>query len=123
MVSWKSMLIGGALFVAVAASGTASSDPHQTTYLTFSGPISLPGVALGSGTYTFELASPATSRDLVVVMNRERNRVYYLGFTQDVERPDRQEDDITFGESAAGQAPPITAWYPRGEKHGHRFIY
>ena len=30
---------------------------------------------------------------------------------------------ITFGESAAGSAPPIKTWYPAEGSYGHEFIY
>jgi hypothetical protein len=44
-----------ALGLATAASIRASVSDNYTMYLTFSQPVSLPGVALGSGTYIFEL--------------------------------------------------------------------
>ncbi len=30
---------------------------------------------------------------------------------------------VTLGETARGEVPPITAWYPEGERMGHAFVY
>ena len=30
---------------------------------------------------------------------------------------------VTFGEVGQGVVPPITAWYPEGERNGHEFVY
>src|ERR1700737_4037484 len=93
-----------------------------TSYVTFRGPVSLPGVTLGSGTYVFErVADPR----LVLVRDRATSKVRYLGFTVEVRRPaglaaDRQ---ITLRESPKGVAPRIDAWYPSGESTGQQFMY
>ena len=80
----------------------ADVDAHKTTYLTFSQPVSLPGVALGSGTYTFEIANPDTSADIVRVTSRDGSLVYFMGFTRAIARPngmsrDQQRDDRRVG--------------------------
>jgi len=48
-----------------------------------------------------------------------------MAFTQAFAKPaglpgDRQ---VSLGEAPAGSAPPIVAWYPAGERLGHRFLY
>lgn len=96
----------------------------STNYLTFSGPVALPGVTLSAGTYIFERAV-ATNPDVVVVRNAEGSKVFYLGSTMRASRPNgvRRGLSITFGEAARGTPPPITAWYPIGEESGHAFVY
>ncbi|MGE0460280.1 MAG: hypothetical protein AB7Q16_02825 [Vicinamibacterales bacterium] len=96
----------------------------STNHLTFSGPVSLPGVTLSAGTYVFERAV-STNPDVVVVRNAERSKVFYLGSTMRASRPagGRRDLAITFGEAARGVPPPITAWYPIGEETGHAFVY
>jgi hypothetical protein len=105
-----------------AAAGTNS---ERTTYLTFSQPVRLPGVALGAGTYVFELADPIGAPTVVRVLSRDRRTAYFMGFTNAVDRPRGMRPDahVSLGESAAGVAPPITAWWPIGETSGHQFIY
>ena len=97
----------------------------KTTHITFSQPVSLPGVALGAGAYTFEIANPDTTADVVRVMSRDRSIVYFMGFTRIVARPHRLNGDqlVSLGEAAAGVAPPITAWWPENESTGRQFVY
>jgi hypothetical protein len=114
------------LALAFLPSVTAQGNVSRTTYLTFSRPVRLPGVSLGSGTYVFELADPLDGSDAVRVMSRDRRIAYFQGFTTPVERPrslNRDAASVSFGESAPGSAPAITAWWPTGESRGYAFIY
>ncbi len=115
----------GALLLAVTVTGIASGSPKGArTSLTFSQPVGLPGVTLGTGTYVFERATATTSHNVVRVMNSDRTRVVFQGFTESVRRPDGLRGTaVTFGEAPRGQAPPITAWYPSGSGLGYKFVY
>ncbi len=116
-------LLGLALVGLVAAApGDASVDTNRTTELTFSRPFSLPGVTLGAGTYIFERASESAI-EVVRVSSRDRRSVYYLGFTELVQKPRGIASPVTFGEAPAGTASPVRAWYPTGTNTGHRFLY
>jgi hypothetical protein len=106
-----------------AAPGDAGVDSGRTTQLTFSKPFSLPGVTLGAGTYVFERAAPLSAIEVVRVSSRDRRVVYYMGFTELVQRPRGVTSPITFGEAPAGSAVPIRDWYPTGSDTGHRFRY
>jgi hypothetical protein len=119
------VLFGLALVGLVAARpGDANVDSERTTELTFSKPIALPGVTLGAGTYIFERAAPLSAIDVVRVSSRDRRSVYFMGFTQLVEKPRGATSPITFGEAPAAGAPvPVREWYPTGTSTGHRFIY
>src|SRR5690349_431939 len=59
---------------------------HRTNYLTFSGPVALPGVTLQAGTYIFERVVE-TEPDIIVVRDRDRAHVYFMAFTERTERP------------------------------------
>jgi hypothetical protein len=100
-------------------------NPHKTMYLTFSKPVQLPGVALGAGTYIFEIANPNTSADIVRVLSRDRSMSYFMGFTRAVERPHElpRNQAVSLAESAAGAPPPVTVWWPQNESTGRQFIY
>ena len=116
-------VLGLALVGLVAAApGDAGVDTNRTTQLTFSRPFSLPGVTLGAGTYIFERASE-NAIEVVRVSSRDRRSVYYMGFTQLVEKPRGVASPVTFGEAPAGSASPVRAWYPTGTNTGHRFLY
>ena len=120
----------GAFLGLVIAAGTvtslsASVLSNRIEYLTFSGPVSLPGVTLNRGTYTFEVANSEASADIVRVRNRATDAVVFLGFTHRVERPRGMADNrsIVFGEAPRGVVPPILKWYPGGDRTGHQFRY
>jgi hypothetical protein len=123
------IFIAGAfvLLVVIVGIGAANAwaSGSRTTYITFSGPVLLPGVTLPAGTYIFERADPFNHNDLVRVLARNRSKVYLLGFTTQVVRPEGMPPDraILFHESREGAAPRIDAWFPQDEPIGHRFVY
>lgn len=110
----------------VGLAGTAGTvwglDAHANV-LTFSAPVALPGVGLGSGTYIFD--HPAGDLDVVRVTSRDGRIVYYTGFTRSVQRPRGLSRDVTvtFSEGARGTPAPIKEWFPLGKTQGHQFIY
>jgi len=126
MRNLKAVRIGcaaAALALMAAGSVMAFSITHQNQ-LTFSRPVALPGVVLPAGSYTFDVASE-NALDIVVVRNKARTKVLYMGFTSTVERPARMSNTtaIVFGEASASEPPPITAWYEIGKTIGHEFRY
>jgi hypothetical protein len=108
-----------------AASVRASATSTRLTYLTFSGPVALPGVTLAAGTYAFELADISGANNIVVVRNKVRTQQYFMGFTDRVSRPAGLglKGSVSLGEAPHGEVPPIVAWYPPDESHGLKFIY
>jgi hypothetical protein len=87
MTNWKQVRIGCgavALGFVVAASGHAF-EGHENQ-LMFSRPVALPGVVLPAGAYSFDLVDAKSSMDVVVVRNRAHTKVFYLGFTNVVQR-------------------------------------
>jgi hypothetical protein len=119
-VTASGALLGLALGVA-----TLAATGRTIEYLTFSGPVSLPGVALASGSYSFEILDLQSSTSVVSVRNRATRKAVFLGMTQRVDRPTGMGSDrsVLLGESSAGVAPPIVAWFPAGGASGHQFIY
>ena len=119
-----------ASIVAVAAILTASASQAapmapltMANNLTFSKAVMLPGITLTAGTYVFESGPGGTNPNIVRVMSQNRQKLFYLGFTNPVVRPRGHEPSVlTFGEAANG-APPILAWYPVGSNQGHAFLY
>ena len=119
-------LCGVVLLGVLATSVTgASFDTRRTTHFTFSRSVQLPGVVLPAGSYTFQIANPGTSSDVVQVTSRDRSKAYALQITRVVYRP-RSRDlkpAITLGETPAGTPPTVKEWYPGGETAGREFIY
>ena len=108
------------LMLAMSAAGHAAAS---RTYVTFSSPVSLPGVTLASGTYVFERTG--VSQDLVRVSNKDNHIVYLTAFTNEVPRPvgTRLDTPIVLGESPEGVARPIRVWFPEHSPTGREFIY
>ena len=125
MKYWKSVRIAcGAVAVALLVVGSAYAFVNHENQLTFSRPVSLPGVVLPAGSYSFDVASP-TALDVVVVRSADGRKVFYMGFTQTVTRPHTMSKDapIAFGEASANEARPISTWYEIGKSTGHQFLY
>jgi hypothetical protein len=120
----KSLLaIAGAAVIGVLVAASAHAWTNDTNYLTFSGPVALPGVTLPAGTYAFRTPS-GIDRNVVQVMNRAKTKSYYMGITRPVSRPrGGTELLVTVGEAPVNQARPIQAWFPLGQIQGHGFIY
>jgi hypothetical protein len=126
MLTRRSFVTGfGALLGLALGVATLSAAGGGIEYLTFSGPVSLPGVSLGAGSYSFEVLDLQGSATVISVRNRATRLPVYLGMTQRVERAGGRgtERVVVLGESSHGMAPPILAWYPEGGTLGHQFIY
>jgi hypothetical protein len=117
----------GVVLLGVLATSAASAmfETRRTTYFTFSRSVQLPGVTLPAGTYVFEVANAGSSSNVVVVRSRDRSTLHAFTMTNVVYRPESRGRDatITFGETSAGNPPPVKAWYPQSETMGREFIY
>ncbi len=111
------------LGLAAEASIGASVPGKHTMYLTFNRPVSLPGVALGSGIYIFELLEQS-GHNVVRVLSRDRRFIHYTGLTNSVDRPHDLKPDhvISFAEAAPNVPQPIAIWWPEALA-GRQFIY
>jgi hypothetical protein len=115
------LLIAAGARISAGGGNSPGSIERKAMRITFSQPVRLPGVSLGSGTYIFE----APTLDVVQVLSGDRSRVYFQGFTYAVNRPSSlpRGQVVSLGESAQGVAAPITVWYPSNESTGRQFIY
>jgi hypothetical protein len=126
---WLSAAFGVVLLGLSAPASTRahenSDDLDRMMYVTFNRPVSLPGVALGSGTYIFELPDPIGAWNVVRVSSRDRRLVYLTAFTRVVDRPRgmNPEQPISFSEAPSNTPQPIKTWWPAGESTGRQFIY
>jgi hypothetical protein len=94
-----------------------------TNFWTFNAPVALARVTLPAGTYLFRTPSEL-DKNIVQVLNRAGNKSYYMGITNPVLRSRSGTALlVTMGEARTGQAQPIEAWFPIGERDGHSFIY
>ena len=120
----KSVRIGcAAAALALMLAGSAIALGSHENQLTFNRPVSLPGIVLPAGSYSFD--THWDNPDVVIVRDKERSKVFYMGFTQQALRPKGMSPTtaVTLGEVTSNEVPPITAWYEIGRAVGHEFRY
>ena len=103
----------------VTVQGTIGGSPGEH-HLTFSGPVALPGVSLGPGTYIFR--KPANS----VLQVTNANRVPYAMLqTRPISRTVRIDRyEIVLGAPLSDGSPRrIDAWFAPGESTGQQLMY
>src|SRR5437867_2764562 len=105
-------------FSSVAAAAAVAlflSTPHlradefnKMTYLTFSGPVQVPGVVLPAGNYMFKLADPESGRRVIQIWDKEGTHLYttLLSIPDQVSKP---SDDpvVLFKEKPADEPQAI----------------
>ncbi len=132
--------IGALLASVVPAAAAPSKEPTRMTatvtvtghaadvkgspadhYLTFSGPVEIPGVALRAGTYVFE---PIEGTSLVRVTNPDRSIVYSTFFTTPVTRNAEDNRPMVTFERVGAQSPVrMASWFTQGNSIGMSPLY
>jgi hypothetical protein len=112
-------------FASLVAIGARADETDRLTYLTFSGPVQLPGITLAAGTYTFKLADLSGSRHVVHVFSKEESpKLITTLMTIPNERLEPVKDTfIMFQERPAGTPQAMKAWFYPGQSIGEEFIY
>jgi hypothetical protein len=117
-------LCSTAVLVALLSPGAHADEWNKRTYLTFSGPVEMPGVTLPAGTYTFELADPNAARHVIRVSQKETNKHIGLFMAIPMDRPEPPESNvIMFAERPAGSPQAVQAWFYPGDRTGEEFVY
>jgi hypothetical protein len=113
-----------ALLLGATLASAQAPDTNNTTIVTFSAPVSLPGVTLPAGSYLFKLADSQVNRNIVQVFDKDRSKILATILAIPAERlQPADETVITFAESPANTAPAIRFWYYPGDKRGQEFAY
>jgi hypothetical protein len=102
----------------------APDEENKLTIFTFSTPVEVPGVALGSGTYAFKLADTLSDRDIVQIFDKDRQHLYatVLGINDYTPQPS-DKTIIRFSETTKGGPPAIKEWFYPGDQYGVEFVY
>jgi membrane anchored protein len=118
-----------AAFLAVATSVSAQdSNIDQRTYLTFSGPVQMPGVTLPAGKYVFKLA-PTALHNVMQVFDGEEKHIIGQWFFVPAERTTEEQDRangkpvVMFREMPEGTTPAVHYFYYPTDLRGKEFIY
>jgi hypothetical protein len=113
-----------ALLLGAAITFAQAPDTNNMTTVTFSAPVSLPGVTLPAGSYLFKLADSQVNRNIVQVFDKDRSKIYATILAIPAERNEPADETvITFNESPANSAPAIRYWFYPGDKRGQEFAY
>lgn len=118
------LLIGFAitsvLFFEVAAH---ADEADQSTKLTFSKPIEIPGQVLPAGTYLFKLASQ-DNLNVVQIFNADRTHLYATLQTISAERAEPTGDTVvTLAVQPDERPEALVKWFYPGNTIGHEFMY
>lgn len=113
-----------ALLCTAGLAGAQGVLPDRATFVTLSGPVSVPGVVLPAGEYLFRIADSQASRHIVQIFDRDRSKIFATLIAVAAERNEPSDESvITFRETPADQAPALRYWYYPGEKRGQEFVY
>ena len=109
---------------AAALPQAMASDGDQTTTITFSGPVEIPGQVLSAGTYVFKLEDSSSDRNIVQVFNKDEDELYGTFLTiPDYRSEPADQPIVTFEEREAGSPEAVKAWFYPGDNYGHDFVY
>lgn len=118
------MMCCTAALAALLAPAASADEFDKLTYLTFSGPVEVPGVTLSAGTYAFRLADPDTSRRVVRVTSKDGRTPYAMFLSMPNERMTASDKPVVmFAERPAGSPEAVKAWFYPGERIGYEFVY
>lgn len=125
--------IAAAVFTAafLTAASTASaqdSNVDQRTYLTFSGPVQMPGVTLPAGKYVFRLADTALHNVMQVFDGEEKHIIgqwFFVPANRTTEEQSRADGKpvVMFREMPEGMTPAIHYFFYPTDLTGKEFIY
>jgi hypothetical protein len=114
-----------AAVIAAAAAPAAHADEwNKKTYLTFSGPVQIPGTTLPAGTYTFQLADLESNRHVVQILDKESGKLIATFLTVPDYKLDASDKNVVmFEERPSGMPAAIKAWFYPGDTTGDEFVY
>ncbi|MCC7417880.1 MAG: hypothetical protein IT176_12145 [Acidobacteria bacterium] len=120
-------ILGCAAVIAALSAPLAmaqNTEWTKKTYLTFSGPVQIPGKTLAPGTYLFRVADLIGSRHVVQILDKDGTHMFatVMTLSQTVENVPPQ-NVVMFSERPAGAAPAVKTWYYPGERIGNEFVY
>jgi hypothetical protein len=112
------------ILVGAFAGSAQANGCDKLSFLTFSTPVSLPGVALPAGTYQFTHPDCSSIDHILRVSSQDGRRVYATLLAIPETRPTASDQAlVVFGEMPAGSPKAVKAWFYPGETIGDELIY
>lgn len=116
--------VSAVLFCFVFAPKARAGEWDEQTWVTFSQPVEVPGRVLPAGTYDFQLANLSSDRNIILIFNKDRTRLYDITIGQTAYRMHpTSRTVITFSERPVGSPMAIHKWFYPGNNYGLRFVY
>lgn len=113
-----------AAMTALLAPAARADEWNKKTFLTFSGPVQVPGATLPAGTYTFKLADLSGNRHVVQIFDKDEKKIYRTILAIPNQRLAPSDKPIVlFAETPAGSPQAVKVWYYPGETIGNEFVY
>jgi hypothetical protein len=113
-----------AMLALTAGAATAQTVSDRKTFVTFSGPVSVPGTTLPAGTYTFKILDSQTNRNVVQIFDKDGMKLITTLLAVAATRPEASGDPvITFKETPSDRPPAVHFWYYAGETAGNELVY
>ena len=100
-----------------------ADEANQSTKLTFSKPVEIPGQLLPAGTYLFKLAD-SNDLNLVRIFSADETRLYATVQTISTQRAKPTTSAVvTLAEQPNGRPDVLLKWFYPGDTTGHEFVY
>jgi Protein of unknown function (DUF2911) len=116
--------LGALLAFVISLPSARAGVSNQTTKLTFSQPVQIPGHVLPAGTYWFELSNASSTGKIINIYNSDRSTVFATIITVNAESlTPHEKTTITFAERESMQPKTLVSWFYPGESTGHQFVY
>ena len=97
-----------------------SANDH---FLSFQGPVAIPGVTLRPGSYIFRRPVD-TAGSVIQILSSDRRHVYAMLDTQPAFRAKvTNKDEIVFGNTRVGMPMPIQHWFLADRSLGYTLVY
>lgn len=124
MRRWRIVCGAAVLALGLTAAGAHADEWNKLTYLTFSAPVTLPGVTLPAGTYRFELMDPDSSRRVIRVSEKDGSKQYGIFLSISDQKLEPSDNPVVmFRETPSGSPQAVRAWFYPGETYGYEFVY
>jgi hypothetical protein len=118
------VLCCAAALVALTVPSAHADEWNKKTFLTFSGPVQIPGTTLPAGTYMFKLADLESNRHVVQIFEKEGGKLLATFLTVPDYKLDVPDKNVVmFGERPKGMPQAIKAWWYPGDPSGDEFVY
>jgi len=115
------LVIAFTLFFELAAH---ADEYDESTTMTFSQAVQIPGQVLPAGTYFFKLVDIPSDRNLVQIFNADRTVLYATLQTIPTERQEPTGNTVvSLAEQGTGQPEALLKWFYPGRETGNEFVY